>query len=54
MPSAAPTLDRLDAEGLLRALKTVRKGNFTTRVPLRGSGIAAEIAEALNDIIETN
>jgi methyl-accepting chemotaxis protein len=39
---------------LLRTLRSFRKGDFTVRLPLDYSGVAGEIAQALNDVIELN
>jgi HAMP domain-containing protein/CheY-like chemotaxis protein/signal transduction histidine kinase len=45
-------LDTLPPSELLRVLRAFRKGNFGERVALDYSGIAGEVAEALNDAIE--
>ena len=47
-------LDGPTAEEFLRALKTVRKGNFSIRLSPKRVGISAEIAETFNDIVEMN
>ncbi len=39
---------------LLHAVKAVRSGDFSVRMPLEQEGIIAEIGEVLNDIIEIN
>ncbi|MEO5666777.1 MAG: HAMP domain-containing protein, partial [Bdellovibrionota bacterium] len=39
---------------LLFTVKAVRKGEFSTRMPIGQEGIVAEIGEVLNDIIELN
>lgn len=39
---------------LLQAVKAVRSGDFSVRVPTQEEGIVAEIGEVLNDIIELN
>src|SRR6266542_3558683 len=39
---------------LLRTLVAVRGGDFTVRMPVDRSGVAAKVAEALNDVIELN
>ncbi|MBI3968135.1 MAG: HAMP domain-containing protein, partial [Chloroflexi bacterium] len=44
----------IDLRQLLSALRAVRKGNFSTRLPMDQTGIAGEIAEAFNDIVELN
>jgi len=38
---------------LLSALHAFRRGDFTVRLPVRGSGIETEIAQAFNDCLET-
>src|SRR5437762_10778543 len=44
------------AEGkqLLAALRAVRRGDFSARLPLGWEGRSGEIAEAFNDIVELN
>jgi signal transduction histidine kinase/HAMP domain-containing protein/DNA-binding response OmpR family regulator len=44
----------LDSRHLLRVLSAVKNGDFTARVPVRGSGTSRRVAEALNDIISLN
>ncbi|MCC6526196.1 MAG: HAMP domain-containing protein, partial [Polyangiaceae bacterium] len=44
----------LEAATLLAALRAVRRGDFTVRLPLGLTGVSGEIAEALNDVIELN
>jgi HAMP domain-containing protein/CheY-like chemotaxis protein/signal transduction histidine kinase len=39
---------------LLRTLTSVRKGDFTARMPVEFTGTAGKIADTLNDIIEQN
>jgi len=39
---------------LLRALRAFRNGDFSARLPLDYSGVAGEIAEAFNDVVELN
>lgn len=48
------TGDTLDERRLLNALRAMRKGDFSIRLPMDQTGIAGEIAEAFNDIVETN
>jgi methyl-accepting chemotaxis protein len=45
-------LDHVDSKQLLAALKDLKKGDFTVRLPVGQSGIAGEIAEAFNDVME--
>ena len=49
-----PPSDVLDQREILAALRAVRKGDFTVRLPSDRTGIAGEIAEAFNDIVELN
>src|SRR5437762_1914171 len=44
--------DRLDTKQLLQTLSSVRKGDFTVRLPTNWAGIDGKIADTLNDIIE--
>jgi HAMP domain-containing protein/CheY-like chemotaxis protein/signal transduction histidine kinase len=46
--------DVLDAGMLLRTLRAFKKGDFAARLPDKYTGVAGEIAEALNEIIELN
>src|SRR5439155_25480729 len=41
-----------DPRRLLGALRALRRGDFTARLPLEQTGIAGEIAEAFNDVAE--
>ena len=43
-----------DERQLLAALRAMRRGDFSVRLPLTGVGMAGEIAEAFNDIVEMN
>src|SRR5205823_1150668 len=46
--------ETLDRRALLRALRALKKGDFTMRLPLDLTGIDGQIAEVLNDIVEMN
>src|SRR5262250_2613113 len=46
--------DALDRKGLLSALRTFRKGDFSVRLPMDITGIDGEIAQAFNDVVEAN
>src|SRR5437868_225150 len=46
--------DTLDMRELLRVLTAVKKGDFTARMPLDRTGVAGKVADALNDVLETN
>src|SRR5438067_154738 len=49
-----PPADTLDQREILAALRAVRKGDFTVRLPRDRTGLAGELAEAFNDIVELN
>ena len=53
-PLAVPLPDELDLSQLLAVLGAIRKGDFTVRMPAYSGGIAAKIADAVNDIAELN
>src|ERR671938_595257 len=54
-PVPAPVVtDVLDQKQLLVALRRVRNGDFKARLPLDGTGIAGEIAQAFNDVVDLN
>jgi HAMP domain-containing protein/signal transduction histidine kinase/CheY-like chemotaxis protein len=44
----------IDHKGLLKVLRAYRNGSFSTRLPDNQTGIAGEIARALNESIELN
>src|SRR5437016_1637010 len=46
--------DYLDPSQLLRVLTAVKKGDFTTRMPVDKTGVAGKIADTLNDLIDLN
>src|SRR5437773_868302 len=48
---AGPVGD-LDRRRLLAALRALRRGDFTARLPPEQTGVAGEIAEAFNDVAE--
>src|SRR5687767_12507055 len=51
---AASSADKdVDTAQLLAALRAFRRGDFSVRLP-RGLGMAGEIAEAFNDVVELN
>src|SRR5947207_5175379 len=49
-----PEITFNDARQLLAALRSVRRGDFSVRLPLGDTGVAGDIAEAFNDIVELN
>src|SRR2546430_7782626 len=46
--------ETLDRRALLRALRALKKGDFTMRLPLDLTGIDGQIAECFNDIVAVN
>ncbi len=44
----------LDPRQLLAALRRVRKGDFSARLPMDLTGLGGDIAEAFNDLVERN
>src|ERR1700691_1863495 len=44
----------LDVRELLTALTALKRGDFSTRLPLDWNGTAGKIADAFNDVIERN
>src|SRR5215472_13913387 len=44
--------ETLDRRALLAALRTLRKGDFSARLPLGLTGIDGEIAQVFNDVAE--
>src|SRR5439155_26112720 len=39
---------------LLEALKAVKQGNFSVRLPVAADGVLGEIAQAFNDVVSMN
>ncbi len=54
MVESAGEPDTIDSRLLLTVLRTVRKGDFSVRLPSNLTGIAGEIAEAFNDMVDLN
>src|ERR1044071_1662179 len=52
-PSAKPETD-IDLKKLLRALQSVRDGDFSVRLPSDQTGIGGKIADTFNEIIASN
>ncbi|HYL00588.1 MAG TPA: HAMP domain-containing protein, partial [Steroidobacteraceae bacterium] len=46
--------ESLDQRALLGALRALRKGDFTVRLPLDLTGVDGEIAQVFNDVAELN
>src|ERR1041385_891231 len=42
----------LDRGELLKCLRSFKRGDFTTRMPMNLTGIDGEIAQAFNDVVE--
>src|SRR5260221_1068029 len=51
-PKNAGTVGQIDSVQVLAALKDLKNGDFTVRLPLGQGGIAGEIAEAFNAVVE--
>jgi signal transduction histidine kinase/CheY-like chemotaxis protein/HAMP domain-containing protein len=54
MNDLAMTSAGLDRGQFLKALRALRKGDFSVRLPMDLTGIDGEIALAFNDVVETN
>lgn len=44
--------DKLNSKQLLTVLTSIKKGDFSTRLPFGWTGIDGKVADTLNDIIE--
>src|SRR5437016_5148376 len=53
-PRMAMSPDALDSRQLLKVLRAVKKGDFSVRLPHDQTGVAGDIAEAFNDVVELN
>src|SRR5688572_6587911 len=51
---AAPSNEEFDLKKLLRALQSVRDGDFTVRLPSDRTGIAGKVADTFNEIVASN
>uniref|UniRef100_UPI0035C7355F HAMP domain-containing protein n=1 Tax=Phenylobacterium sp. TaxID=1871053 RepID=UPI0035C7355F len=51
---AVKSADEVDTGQLLAALRAFRRGDFSVRMPRGLTGVAGEIAEAFNDVVELN
>jgi HAMP domain-containing protein len=54
MSSLQLAANNLDRRELLKALRALKKGDFSARLPLDLTGIDGEIAQAFNDVVEVN
>jgi HAMP domain-containing protein len=52
MPAHEPANRDLHPRELLGALRALKRGDFSVRLPLEQTGIAGEFAEAFNDVVE--
>src|SRR5947209_19620261 len=52
MPDNQSRNGELNPGQLLGVLRAVKRGDFTVRLPLEQTGIAGDIAEAFNDVVE--
>ena len=50
----APPPEQFDPRLLLRALTAFRRGDFTLRLPDEWTGLGGKIADAFNEVIDTN
>jgi HAMP domain-containing protein len=46
--------EEIDTGTLLAALRALRKGDFSARLPLRWPGLAGKVADTFNEIVEMN
>jgi HAMP domain-containing protein/signal transduction histidine kinase/CheY-like chemotaxis protein len=49
-----PTIPGIDSTSLLTALTSLRKGDFSVRLPLDWTGVAGKVADTFNEVIELN
>src|SRR5262245_43222655 len=54
MAILSASANEVDHVTLLAALKALRKGDFSTRLPESWTGLAGKIADAFNDVVEMN
>src|SRR5687767_10982615 len=54
MAQAAMQAPQLDRGDILKALRLLKRGDFSVRLPMDLSGIDGEIATAFNDVVELN
>ena len=50
----ATAAEDIDITTLLTALRALRKGDFSARLPVRWLGLAGKVADTFNDIVEMN
>ena len=44
--------DRIDATCLLQALISLKKGDFSVRLPVEWTGVQGKVADTFNEVIE--
>src|ERR1041385_727989 len=54
MSTALDSKERIDASELLSALKAVRKGDFSVRLPENWTGLSGKVADTFNEVVEMN
>src|SRR5262245_60181717 len=54
MPTTHSVADVVDAKELLKALRALKNGDFTVRLPDEWTGVASKVAETFNEVIELN
>jgi CheY-like chemotaxis protein/HAMP domain-containing protein len=54
MANQLETTDTVNEKQLLDVLMSLKKGDFTVRLPVEWTGIAGKIADTLNDVVELN
>lgn len=52
--AAVETTPSLERGDILRALRLLKRGDFSVRLPLDMAGIDGEIATTFNDVVELN
>ncbi len=52
MARTPPANGKVDASQLLSALRAVKKGDFSVRLPADQTGVAGALAEAFNDVVD--
>src|SRR5215467_11381992 len=52
LPASAS--DEVDHVALLTALKSLKRGDFSVRLPMSWTGAAGKVADAFNDVVEMN
>ena len=50
----APPAEAVDTRLLLKTLTSVKKGDFSVRLPVDQTGVTGKVYDALNEVIELN